>query len=527
MGRALATIAPIAAGAMFPGFGTTALGGMFGSGVAAGALTGAGIAALTGDDPLLGAVGGGLGGYGGGGLRGAMDATALNATTPTVTPSSFAGSPALASNIPTASTFPGAGQFTGQGLNVTSGGGYNPTTGIGGGIGAPPTLSQGFQASVNDPGAFVNNLGGGSTAAGYGKLAMTAAPPLLELTAPEYETYDETEDMYDPNKQLNLNMDTGIKAALEKDSGLRLYAGGGRVSPGDSTGGVSSAMMDALNNLQMQMSSSTPIPAPPPGSIVGEKESKERMEKLLREKRLRRGYAEGGDVGGGVTGAGLASGTPVAGAGAVSETMSGSGGTETFSSMVASGIHPANAAAMLGMDTAPYLDTGPGMEFTGTPSTSPVRSGIGTLPPPPTPFTPDAGFDYETYSGGYMAPSGMKTLVGIGAGGYPSPVSPGITKSRFEEMIRKGYATGGYLNGGTLKGDGMSDDVPAMIDGTQKAALSQGEFVVPADVVSHLGNGSSDAGSKQLYGMMDKIRKARTGTKKQGKQINPERFMPN
>ena len=87
-------------------------------------------------------------------------------------------------------------------------------------------------------------------------------------------------------------------------------------------------------------------------------------------------------------------------------------------------------------------------------------------------------------------------------------------------------ATGGYLNGGTLKGDGMSDDVPAMIDGSQKAALSQGEFVVPADVVSHLGNGSSDAGSKQLYGMMDKIRKARTGTEKQGKQINPERFMP-
>ncbi len=75
-------------------------------------------------------------------------------------------------------------------------------------------------------------------------------------------------------------------------------------------------------------------------------------------------------------------------------------------------------------------------------------------------------------------------------------------------------------------GDGMRDNIPAMIDGTQKAALSQGEFVVPADVVSHLGNGSSDAGSKQLYGMMDKIRKARTGTEKQGKQINPERFMP-
>jgi hypothetical protein len=56
--------------------------------------------------------------------------------------------------------------------------------------------------------------------------------------------------------------------------------------------------------------------------------------------------------------------------------------------------------------------------------------------------------------------------------------------------------------------------------------LSDGEFVIPADVVSHLGNGSSDAGAKRLYEMMDKIRMARTGTKKQGKEINPERYMP-
>ena len=60
----------------------------------------------------------------------------------------------------------------------------------------------------------------------------------------------------------------------------------------------------------------------------------------------------------------------------------------------------------------------------------------------------------------------------------------------------------------------------------QPAKLSHGEFVIPADVVSHLGNGNSDAGAKVLYGMMDRVRKARTGTKKQGKQINPEKFTP-
>jgi hypothetical protein len=88
---------------------------------------------------------------------------------------------------------------------------------------------------------------------------------------------------------------------------------------------------------------------------------------------------------------------------------------------------------------------------------------------------------------------------------------------------------GGYSDGGRMlkgPGDGMSDDIPAMIGKKQPARLADGEFVVPADVVSHLGNGSTDAGAKKLYGMMDKIRKARTGRKAQGKQINPNKFIP-
>ena len=89
-------------------------------------------------------------------------------------------------------------------------------------------------------------------------------------------------------------------------------------------------------------------------------------------------------------------------------------------------------------------------------------------------------------------------------------------------MIR-GYAEGGYLQG---PGDGMSDDIPATINGDEPAALADGEFVVPADVVSHLGNGSSEAGSKQLYAMMDRIRKARTGRESQGKEIAPRKYMP-
>jgi hypothetical protein len=88
---------------------------------------------------------------------------------------------------------------------------------------------------------------------------------------------------------------------------------------------------------------------------------------------------------------------------------------------------------------------------------------------------------------------------------------------------------GGYSDGGQLlkgPGDGMSDDIPAKIGHNQPARLADGEFVIPADVVSHFGNGSTDAGAKVLYQMMDKIRQARTGNKKQGKQIDPYKFLP-
>jgi hypothetical protein len=105
-----------------------------------------------------------------------------------------------------------------------------------------------------------------------------------------------------------------------------------------------------------------------------------------------------------------------------------------------------------------------------------------------------------------------------------------------EKMLREGKPVtlasgglGGYSDGGRMlkgPGDGMSDSIPGVIANKQPARLADGEFVVPADVVSHLGNGSTDAGAKQLYAMMDKVRKARTGKKAQGKQINPRKYVP-
>jgi hypothetical protein len=103
--------------------------------------------------------------------------------------------------------------------------------------------------------------------------------------------------------------------------------------------------------------------------------------------------------------------------------------------------------------------------------------------------------------------------------------------SSMEAAVEQNFAKGGlgaalpprFLSGG---GDGMSDSIKANIDGKQEARLADGEFVVPADVVSHLGNGSSKAGAKKLYAMMAKIRKARTGRTRQAPEVNVQRYMP-
>jgi hypothetical protein len=102
----------------------------------------------------------------------------------------------------------------------------------------------------------------------------------------------------------------------------------------------------------------------------------------------------------------------------------------------------------------------------------------------------------------------------------------------FNNMYSGGGSLGGYSDGGRMlrgPGDGMSDNIPAEIrgrKGRQPARLADGEFVVPADVVSHLGNGSSEAGSRKLYKMMDNIRRARTGRTKQAPAVKAERYLP-
>ena len=144
--------------------------------------------------------------------------------------------------------------------------------------------------------------------------------------------------------------------------------------------------------------------------------------------------------------------------------------------------------------------------------TSGPASGVVNLLPAIPDFTGDtlkeAASRYIDVSDNYVTPYSQNA--GTGRGSY---AAGGIAKLR----------EGKYLAGAT---DGMADKIPAEIDQVQPAALSDGEYVIPADVVSHLGNGNSDAGAEVLDEFLTKVRKSRTGNGEQGKQIDPNKLLP-
>jgi hypothetical protein len=168
-----------------------------------------------------------------------------------------------------------------------------------------------------------------------------------------------------------------------------------------------------------------------------------------------------------------------------------------------------------------------------TAAASGMAGAIGAKPDPYMPEEYDGPLKRFRLSQDFRAPVPYAGggIADLGAGGYDRMVGE-------QPMYPSNMAAGGisnlgsysdYARGGRMlkgPGDGMSDSIPASIGGKRPARLATEEFVVPADVVSHLGNGSSDAGAKQLYAMMDKVRTARTGRKSQSKEINPRKYMP-
>jgi len=119
-----------------------------------------------------------------------------------------------------------------------------------------------------------------------------------------------------------------------------------------------------------------------------------------------------------------------------------------------------------------------------------------------------------------------------GQGGvtYFSPTTYTPTKAAGGGLMSLGQSNlGGYSDGGRLlqgPGDGVSDSIPAIIGRKQPARLANGEFVIPARIVSELGNGSTDAGAKRLYEMMDRVQKVRRNTKNVAANTKASKYLP-
>lgn len=215
------------------------------------------------------------------------------------------------------------------------------------------------------------------------------------------------------------------------------------------------------------------------------------------------------------------------GTGALNTGVPASLGITEGSALTGTGIGAGNTAGMnmyqkaaLGSLALKGLTSGAGTQGTTTATTQSSSPTYTTTTSTPVAFNPGKNTAFPTTTPIYNTPTmGSNQNTGLA----------------YQPMTFKYYAhggiadLGGYAAGGKLlkgPGDGMSDSIVANIGGKQPARLADGEFVVPADVVSHLGNGSTDAGAKHLYKMMDNIRKARTGNPKQGKKINADKFLP-
>ena len=459
-GRFLSSFLPTIAGiAAAP-----ATGGFSMAPILAGAGTGAVLAAAKGEDPLMGTLMGGFGGYGGGNLAGSFGKM------------STAGSNAITNNVANNALYKGS---LGGMQAVTQPGGFaGITSNLGPGLtpevstaiaspmavnAATPSfgsqmLSQAQTNLGNTVSAGKDFLSSPSTAykafTDAGGTAMDLATPVGTAALSGMEPSDlgyGTGNLYnDPDKDKYRGPQGQLNLSDRFDTGLRLVAEGGYID-GYATGG--SVQSGGIRDLY-----GTPDNPPAMSSGLGGF-GLGRLNNLAGEQAMTQaqtlGYADGGNVGGE----------------AIDESVP-------------------NPEGVVSKYTTVVDDKG-------------VASRV-RVP-----------YQYEK-----IITKGAEDFYDIPPIEYAANLYPGSILPKFK---KEQMAKGGYLNG---QGDGMSDSIPATIEGKQPARLADGEFVIPADVVSHLGNGSSKAGSKRLYAMLDKIRHARTGNKKQGKQINPSKYMP-
>jgi hypothetical protein len=347
-----------------------------------------------------------------------------------------------------------------------------------------------------------------SDIAGYGKIAMPIGGAALGGLEPS-DLYGKPINMdeakkkqaYDPYSRLDLSGDTG----------LRLYAEGGTIA----TGGIRDLYGSSDNQTQAPLSTD--------GYGLG------RLNNLASEQALTQaqtlGYAMGGPVSfadGGDSNKEDAMGLPSLSPDMSIDPNAGADNSAMLQSVMGA-MQPMQG--MQGSTTAQGQIPDQNNDSLIAQVTANLRAD-----PNYQPTNPIEASIVKQIKGNDPMQQGQPSLQGLGSIAPSEPMAPSYAPSvamgptYFAGMnAPRGMARGGYLDGA---GDGMSDSIPATIEGKQPARLADGEFVVPADVVSHIGNGSSKAGSKRLYAMLDKVRHARTGNKKQGKQIKPEKYMP-
>lgn len=521
------------------GAGVSMIPGMqFMSPTVAGILAGAATGAVTNrKDPLMGALMGGMGGYGGANLAksamglGTQAATAaapakasiINAGmepsmimpgTPEAvsmfTPKGTFGAQTASLGVPEtaisttpanlASTYAGpvAPDFTpvkvAQG--VTGQGGYSAPT-------FASNLEKAGQNIAKYPTEFLKE-NAWNLAGTVGGAALSALEP-SDLGITTLKDYAKNADRYDPYATLNLAGDTG----------LRLYASGGPVSFAD--GG------DAMK-----------------GGGAGAMEGAGLMAVDVSDIDAKYGYNPN-ESGGGLAGLAATPRVPVPTVGAFADADIINNARDSYErqliqSMMANNrfgamIPNRNQSSVANqLNQARTGQDAQGNQMTIAPlnvaSTAPTAATAATANTAPTANTLNLNRNYA--DGGTITSGGIRDLYGTADDQTNGAVlsRDGYGLGRLNAMANRtmmGMKKGGYLDGA---GDGMSDSIPATIEGNQPARLADGEFVVPADVVSHLGNGSSKAGAKQLYSMMDRIRQARTGNKKQGKRINALKHLP-
>ena len=127
-----------------------------------------------------------------------------------------------------------------------------------------------------------------------------------------------------------------------------------------------------------------------------------------------------------------------------------------------------------------------------------------------------------TFSRGLVDATPTSGIVGLGENYDLAELFAGLYGGENFNQGGGVHGQGYYLGGPT---DGMADQVPATIDNNEPALLSHGEFVIPADAVAHFGNGNSEAGAEYLTDVLSNIRKDRTGNSKQGREINPSKYL--